>query len=246
MGKIGKKKRRLSPFIKLGLLLVLLTVMLFYTTNHIFIIGWNVISRSLFKVLFLLTIVSTLAALVLLVVGIIDSSKRVDRRMERVFREMKCFLRQFSIDRSDRKQVWGATVLFILTPVVLLVMIALMVSFTETCTPEFTIMMVVVTGVTGAFLLFHEPWKAFRQKIVYVQCRKCREYDLRIHTGAPEFYRCGECGYPELLDEREMMLERGYYSSRCRFCGRLNYTRKKKSGRFRCAFCRHIIEYEMK
>ena len=166
MGKIGKKKRRLSPFIKLGLLLVLLTVMLFYTTNHIFIIGWNVISRSLFKVLFLLTIVSTLAALVLLVVGIIDSSERVDRRMERVFREMKSFLRQFSIDRSDRKQVWGATVLFILTPVVLLVMIALMVSFTETCTPEFTIMMVVVTGVTGAFLLFHEPWKAFRQKML--------------------------------------------------------------------------------
>ena len=244
MGAIREKIGKISPFYRWGAALLLLTAILFYTANHIFILGWNVFTRSLFKILVMMMAASGLAAITLLVMGAADSSKRFDHRLEKGIKEIKTFLKQFHIDKTKKKQRWGAIVLFIITPVLLLFMIGLMISFTEVCTPENTIAIVIVAALIGIFLLYHESWTIFKKKIRYVQCRKCRSYTMFIFEKEPVVVKCAKCGFPELLDEGAEMEKRGFIRTQCTLCKRKIFTRKKTRKRLHCPYCRKIIYYE--
>jgi len=244
VGAVREKLGKISPFYRWGAVLLLLTIVLFYTANHIFILGWNVFTRSLFKILVVMLAASGLAAITLLVIGAADSSKRLDHRMEKGLREIKTFLKQFRIDKTKKKQKWGAIVLYIVTPVLLLFMIGLVVTFTEVCTPEFTIAIVIVVALIGIYLVYHESWTIFKEKIRYVQCRKCRSFGMFIFEKEPAVVKCGKCGYPELLDDGSEMEKRGFIRTQCNFCKRIVFTRKKTRKRLHCPYCRKIIYYD--
>ncbi|MGA1794097.1 MAG: hypothetical protein ACMUHM_09105 [Thermoplasmatota archaeon] len=241
MGEIRKKLGKISPFLRWGSLFAIITAILFYTTNRVFILGWSLFTRSLFKIMTFLTIYSMLLAFLLLAAWFIDSTKLINHRLERDSREIISFQKQFRTDQNDRKQVWGANILFKIAPVLFITLMVLLVSFTEICRLEFIIILFNSVLGLGIYLLYYDSFKKFKDSIRYVQCRKCRTYNIAKFEGEPIVIKCNECDYPELLEFRFEMEKRGFIKTKCSVCKRNIFTRRKKNMKLRCPYCRRII-----
>ncbi|MFW3146324.1 MAG: hypothetical protein ACMUIE_05885 [Thermoplasmatota archaeon] len=171
--------------------------------------------------------------LLIILIGYLDTRKFSNRTLERHLQEFVRFHRYFKFDAGDIKHWWGALLLYIITPVLVIIILLLFGGSGAEC----CLLPAVGTGALGFYLLYRKQWEFYKRRVFYIQCRKCGHFTMSDKAERPLTVKCGDCSYPELIDDVGIMEQRGYDLLPCRSCGKKIYKRRGKKKRFRCPHC---------